>query len=237
MLTWIAASTSSIAIATRVLGVPYRPPSIVAKVAATLDRLSGGRLILGMGGGYSDAEFRAFGLKVPTPRAKIEGLEEAVLVARGLWSQPDFTFDGRHYRTAAANLEPKPPRRIPVWLGTFGPRALEVTGRVADGWIPSLDMAPPEAIPAMRERIFDAARSAGRDPGEIRLVYNIEVRVGSGHPNPSVVSGSAAAVAERLAGLTELGFKGMNLMPVGQDPAEQVALLGREVLPVVRAEV
>src|SRR5438105_4714442 len=68
MLSWIAARTSRIKIATRVLGVPYRPPAMVAKMAETLHRLSGNRLILGLGGGYSDAEFRAFGLPVPTPR-------------------------------------------------------------------------------------------------------------------------------------------------------------------------
>jgi alkanesulfonate monooxygenase SsuD/methylene tetrahydromethanopterin reductase-like flavin-dependent oxidoreductase (luciferase family) len=78
MLTWIAAATSRIRIATRVLGVPYRPPAMVAKMAESLDRLSGGRLILGLGGGYSDAEFRAFGLTVPSPRDKVDGLQEAV---------------------------------------------------------------------------------------------------------------------------------------------------------------
>src|SRR6185437_3374601 len=71
MLTWIAANTQRLRIATRVLGVPYRPPAIVAKMAETLDRLTGGRLILGLGGGYSDAEFRALGLRVPSPRDKV----------------------------------------------------------------------------------------------------------------------------------------------------------------------
>src|SRR6185437_16179988 len=102
LLTWIAASTSRIAVATRVLGVPYRPPAMVAKMAETLDRLSGGRLILGLGGGYSDEEFQAFGLPVPTPRAKVDGLAEAIEIARGLWHEPSFTFTGNHYRTDAA---------------------------------------------------------------------------------------------------------------------------------------
>ncbi len=119
MLTWIAASTTRIRVATRVLGVPYRPPAIVAKMAETLDRLSGGRLILGLGGGYSDEEFRAFGLTTPTPRQKVDGLEEAIQVIRGLWSEPEFSFAGRLYRTENADLEPKPAHRIPIWLGTF----------------------------------------------------------------------------------------------------------------------
>lgn len=76
ILTWIAAKTTRIKVATRVLGVPYRAPALVAKMAESLDRLSGGRLILGMGGGGADHEFRAFGLGVPSPRDKIEGLQE-----------------------------------------------------------------------------------------------------------------------------------------------------------------
>src|SRR5919204_6046279 len=83
MLCFVAAATARVRIATRVLGVPYRPPPMVAKMAETLDRLSGGRLILGLGGGSADDEFRAFGLGVPTSREKIDGLEEAMHVIRG----------------------------------------------------------------------------------------------------------------------------------------------------------
>jgi alkanesulfonate monooxygenase SsuD/methylene tetrahydromethanopterin reductase-like flavin-dependent oxidoreductase (luciferase family) len=236
MLTWIAAATSSITVASRVLGVPYRSPAMVAKMAATLDGLSGSRLILGLGGGYSDDEFRAFGLRVPTPKEKVEGLEEAIRIARGLWSEPGFTFEGRHFHVAGAELEPKPARRIPIWVGTYGPRALAVTGRVADGWIPSFDQAPPERVTEMRDRVFAAARDVGRDPEEITFAYNIEVRIGPGDtPNPGIVSGSSEAVADRLASLLPLGVGAMNFKPVGPDRAEQIEQLGVEVLPALRA--
>src|SRR6266542_5375646 len=99
MLAWLAARTSRVRVAPRVLGIPYRPPAVVAKMAEALDRLSGGRLVLGLGGGASDDEFRAFGLGVPTPREKIDGLEEAVRIIRGVWTQPSFSFHGRLYRT------------------------------------------------------------------------------------------------------------------------------------------
>jgi alkanesulfonate monooxygenase SsuD/methylene tetrahydromethanopterin reductase-like flavin-dependent oxidoreductase (luciferase family) len=239
MLTWVAAATSRIRVATRVLGVPYRPPAMVAKMAETLDRLSGGRLILGLGGGYSDDEFRAFGLGVPSPRDKVDGLGEAIAVARGLWSAPRFTYEGRRYRTDAADLEPKPDHRIPIWLGTLGPRALELTGRVADGWIPSLGFAPPERVVGMRERVLAAARDAGRDPAEITCAYNVPVRVddrlrGGGEDDPGVVSGAPASVAERLAGFVALGFGALNLIPVGEDTGEQVERLATEVVPEVR---
>src|SRR6266705_4535521 len=86
MLSWIAAATSRIRVATRVLGVPYRAPPMVAKMAETLDRLSVGRLILGLGGGYSDDEFRAFGLGVPSPAERVAGLGEATRSPPGLGS-------------------------------------------------------------------------------------------------------------------------------------------------------
>jgi alkanesulfonate monooxygenase SsuD/methylene tetrahydromethanopterin reductase-like flavin-dependent oxidoreductase (luciferase family) len=236
LLTWIAASTSRIGVLPRVLGLPYRHPPVVAKMAETLDRLSGGRLILGLGGGASDAEFRAFGLDVPSPRDKVDGLEEAVGIIRGMWSEPSFTFEGRRYHTDGAELEPKPARRIPIWLGTLGPRALEVTGRVADGWIPSYDDAPPERARALRERILSSARRSGRGPDEITCAYNMVVRVDErAEPDPGVVSGSAHEVAERLRSFAGIGFSAFNFILSGEGQDEQAERLAREVFPRARA--
>jgi probable F420-dependent oxidoreductase len=236
MLSWIAAQTSRIRVATRVLAVPYRSPAVLAKMAETLDRLSGGRLILGLGGGYSDQEFRAFGLGERSPRDKVDGLREAIGIVRGLWSQPTLSFEGRLYRTEGAQVEPKPAHRIPIWLGTYGQRALAVTGELADGWIPSLGFAPPERVAVMRERVLAAARAAGREAGEITCCYNLEVRVDErAAAPPSVVSGAADAVAQRLLGFARLGFSAVNLMPVGPGAAEQAERLAREVIPAVRA--
>ena len=238
MLSWIAASTARIRVATRVLGVPYRPPAMVAKMAETLDRLSDGRLILGLGGGYSDHEFRAFGLPVPSPRQKVDGLEDAIHIAHGLWSEPAFTYDGPVHKTDAAEMEPKSAHRIPIWLGTLGPRGLALTGRLADGWIPSLEMAPPDRVPELRGRILAAAHDAGRNPADITCAYNLEIRVDEhAEPAPHVVSGSADAVVEQLIGFVQLGFTAMNFLPVGPDSVEQIERLGGDVLPQVRTAV
>jgi probable F420-dependent oxidoreductase len=234
MLTWIAANTSRIAIATRVLGLPYRSPAMVAKMAETLDRLSGGRLILGLGAGYSDDEFRAFGLGVPTPRDKVDGLAEAITVIRGLWSEPEFSFAGRIHHTDRADFEPKPARAIPIWLGTFGPRALQVTGRLGDGWIPSHGYLPPDELAAARARVLAAARAAGRDPVGFTCAYNVPVRVDAhATADPGQVTGSAEAVVEQLADFVRLGFTTLNLMPHGPDLAEQTELLASAVLPAL----
>jgi probable F420-dependent oxidoreductase len=236
LLTWIAAATSRIRVATRVLATPLRPPPMVAKMAESLDRLSGGRLILGLGGGSMDEEFAAFGLGVRSPREKVDGLEEAIRILRGMWSEERFTFSGRLYRTEGARIEPKPGHPVPIWLGTYGNRALAVTGRLADGWIPSLGFASPEQIPAMRDRVLAAARDAGRDPAEITCAYNLAVRVDEhAEPRPDTVTGPPDAVAARLLGFLELGFTALSFIPIGPDPAEQAERLAREVLPALRA--
>jgi len=237
LLTWIAACTSQIRVASRVLAIPYRAPAVTAKMAETVDRLSNGRLILGLGAGYLDDEFRAFGLPVPSLRDKIDGMAEAIGVVRGLWTEPALTFEGRLYRTEAGRLEPKPGHRIPIWLGTYGPRALDITGRMADGWIPSLGFALPERVVGMRDRILAAAEAAGRDSESISMIYNVVVRIDEEvGPDESVVVGPPDAIISRLVALARLGFSGFNLMPSGHDRLAQIQRLGREVIPAVKAE-
>ena len=236
LLAWIAAATTRITVASRVLGVPYRAPAMVAKMAESLDRLSGGRLILGLGAGASDDELRAFGLPALPAGAKISGLADAVTVIRGLWSEPAFTYHGRFHHTQAAPLEPKPARAIPIWLGTFGARALALTGQVADGWIPSLGYAPASQLPEMLTRVLDAAEAAGRRRSDVTCALNVQIRLGA-QPgtDPGVVSGSAGQVAEQLLAFTTAGFTAFNVMPSGPDSREQLAGLAAEVIPAVRA--
>jgi alkanesulfonate monooxygenase SsuD/methylene tetrahydromethanopterin reductase-like flavin-dependent oxidoreductase (luciferase family) len=235
MLSWIAASTDRIQVACKVLGVPFRPPAITAKMAETLARLSGGRLILGLGGGGSDEEIGALGLPAMTPREKVDGLEDAVRIIRGLWSEPRFDYQGAIYRVNGAQMEPKPNTSTPIWLGTFGKRALTVTGRVGDGWIPSFALAPPEAVPAMRERILRAARQAKRPPEAITCVYSMEIQIGPGPAGRSdIVAGTPDAIIERLASFVDLGFSAMNFSVVGPGEDEQLEQLATEVLPSLR---
>ncbi len=238
MLAWMAAATSRVKVAPRVLGVPFRSPPLVAKMAETLQRLSGGRLILGLGGGSGDGEFRGFGLGVPSAREKVDGLEDAMRIMRGLWSEEVFTYEGRRYRTQGANLEPKPEHPIPIWTGTLGPRGLAITGRLANGWIPSLELAPPERVHEMRDRILEAAEEAGRDAEAITCCYNLDVRIDEEANEPEhVVAGSVEQVVERLAGFVAMGFTAFNLLPVGPGRDEQLELLTKRVVPALRSAV
>lgn len=229
LLGWIAARTTRIRIATRVLAVPFRRPAMLAKWAETLQRLSGARLILGLGGGYSDEEITAVGASALSPGAKVDGLADAIEIIHGAWSGDLVTHAGRVHSVHALQIAPTPDQPIPIWLGTYGPRALAVTGRLADGWIPSFGFAPPAQIPVMLDRIRTAAAAAGRTPDAVRAVYNVPVRLAT-RSDPDVVAGTAADVIEQLQAFTELGFTGFNLMPI-PDQAQAVA---EQVLPALR---
>jgi alkanesulfonate monooxygenase SsuD/methylene tetrahydromethanopterin reductase-like flavin-dependent oxidoreductase (luciferase family) len=236
MLTWIAARTTRIKVASRVLAVPFRRPAMVAKLATSLDQLSGGRFILGLGGGYSDSEIAALGGPALSPAGKVNGLAEAIQVIRGAWTHSGYTQDGRHYSVRDLELEPKPAHPIPVWLGTFGPRALAVTGRLADGWIPSLGYMPVEEFPAMRRRIDDAAEAAGRRPDQIRSILNLSIQVDpDAQPQPDKVTGSAAQVVTQLRDLLGLGFTGFNFLTSGPDRVASMQRIAEDVLPILRS--
>jgi probable F420-dependent oxidoreductase len=239
LLTWIAAATRRLHVASRVLGVPYRNPAVLAKMAETLDRLSGGRLVLGLGAGAVEEEFAAFGIPTAPLASRLTGLEEAMAIARGVWTSSPFTFEGVYHGARAAVVEPKPQRAIPIWIGTHGRRGLELVGRAGDGWIASIEMAPPDVVPSMIERIERSADGAGRDPRSIQRVYNVTVSLDpaavADADHPYLVAGSAQAVAERLARFTQLGFDALNLIVAGRDPRGQVEQLGQAVLPAIRA--
>jgi alkanesulfonate monooxygenase SsuD/methylene tetrahydromethanopterin reductase-like flavin-dependent oxidoreductase (luciferase family) len=235
LMTWIAARTSRISIGSNVLGLPFRLPALVAKMTESLDRLSNGRLILGIGAGGADREFAGYGATVRSPREKIEALEEALMIIRGVWSEHAFSFEGRHYRNEGALLEPKPARPIPIWLGTYGPKGRELTGRLADGWIPSMGYMPAATAKPARDHVRAAAERAGRDPEALDYAYNVSVRIGGPPPQDPdrQLAGEPDEVAERVLELLDLGFTVLNFW-VGGRRDEQAERLATEVLPAVR---
>jgi alkanesulfonate monooxygenase SsuD/methylene tetrahydromethanopterin reductase-like flavin-dependent oxidoreductase (luciferase family) len=117
----------------------------------------------------------------------------------------------------------------------YKPRGLRITGRLADGWIPSFGYAPPDVVGGLRDEVIRAAREAGRDPSAVRCIYNVTVRVDErATASPMVVGGSPANVAERLVELRRIGFDGFNLIPTGPGLGEQIERIGGEVLPALR---
>lgn len=141
-------------------------------------------------------------------------ISSAIQIIRGLWSQPEFSFPGRLYRTEDADLEP----------------ALRVTGRHADGWIPSLGYVPDDELLAMRGKVLAARGDAGQD---FTCALNLSIHVG-GRPDPArpeLVAGSAEQVAERLRGFIKDGFTAFNVITSAPDQMEQIAT---EVAPLIR---
>jgi len=177
LLAAILAQTEAVRVFADVGNLPLRPPAVLAKAAATLDLLSGGRFELGVGaGGFLDAA-HAMGAPARTPAESLAALEEAVALMRAMWSgeRRGIRFDGRYYQLAGVHPGSAPVHPIQVWIGANRPRALALTGRVADGWVsPLMSYKPPREAAKANLAIDRAAREAGRDPREIRRLYNVQ---------------------------------------------------------------
>ena len=198
LMAMIAASTTTLRIFPDVANLPLRPPAVMAKAAATIDLLSGGRFELGLGaGGFWDA-IEAYGGPRRGPGEALGALEEAITVIRKVWSgERNLRFEGSHYRLAGAQSGPVPPHEIGIWLGVYGPRALELTGRAADGWIPSFrgDIGQ---IAGMSSRLDDAVAAAGRPQGAVRRVLNVSGTVTDG-PSEGMFRGPVTQWVDDLA--------------------------------------
>ena len=170
----ILGQTERIRVFPDVANLPMRHPVVLAKTAATLDLLSGGRFELGLGAGAFWDAIRGIGGPVRTPREALNALEEAMIVIRGMWSgERGMRFGGEFYQLNGAHSGPVPAREIGIWLGVTGPKALALTGKRGDGWVPSMSYVPPVKVPDLNARIDAAAIAAGRSPSDIRRIYNV----------------------------------------------------------------
>jgi alkanesulfonate monooxygenase SsuD/methylene tetrahydromethanopterin reductase-like flavin-dependent oxidoreductase (luciferase family) len=221
LITAIAMRTKRIAVFPDVINLPLRPPAVLAKAAASLDLLSGGRVELGMGAGGSFDWIKAIGGPVRTRGESVDALEEAIHVIRLMWSGDRAVhFDGQHYRLDGVHTGPVPSHPIGIWLGAYKPRMLSLVGRLADGWVPSFGYVQPADLLEGNRRIDEAAAAAGRDPHSIRRVLNA----------------GADVPVEQLASLTL--EHGMDTYVVGgiEDP-EAMRWFASDVIPAVHEAV
>jgi len=170
---FLAGITRRIEFWTGVLILPQRPTALVAKQAAEVAVLSGGRLVLGVGVGWNDVEYEALGQDFTTRGAR---MEEQVGLLRELWTKPALSFEGRFDRVTSAGINPLPAATIPIWMGGQADPVIDRIGRMGDGWLvqPALRDDPGGIAPYV-ERIHEAAREAGRDPGSIGLESRVSV--------------------------------------------------------------
>ena len=161
LLSALAVRTERVLLGTSVSDPHRRHPAVLAQTVATVDRLSGGRVILGLGAGEA-MNLEPFGIEWDRP---VSRLVEAIEIMRRLWSGERLDFEGRFWRLKGAFLQIKPIRRVPIYLGAHGPRMLRLTGQLADGWLPT--PLTPELYRRRLKVIEEAAREAGRSLSEI----------------------------------------------------------------------
>ena len=146
----LLARTERVRVFPDVANLPLRGPAMIAKQAASLDVLSGGRFELGLGAGAFWEAIGAMGGPVGSGRDALRSLEEAIRIIRAFWSgERTIAFEGEHYSVKGLHPGPPPAHPIGIWLGVGKPRALELTGRLADGWVPSLGWATPDLVPEL----------------------------------------------------------------------------------------
>lgn len=237
LMATLLARTERVHVFPDVANLPLRPPAVLAKAAASLDVISGGRFELGLGAGAFWKAIAAMGGPHHSPREAAGSLTEAIEVIRLMWSdQRAVRHSGEHYRLDGAHAGPEPAHSIGIWLGVGGPRMLDLVGRAADGWVPSNAYFPPDALPAMHERIDAAAHAAGRDPAGIRRVYNVFGTITEG-PSRGPFDGPADQWTDTLTELVLDGGMDTFVFGAAGDDLAQARRFADEVAPAVREHV
>jgi alkanesulfonate monooxygenase SsuD/methylene tetrahydromethanopterin reductase-like flavin-dependent oxidoreductase (luciferase family) len=240
---FVLGRTRRIAGFANVTNLPTRPAAILARTVTSLSALSGGRVVLGMGAGGLWDRISAMGVPRLSPSDAVDAFEEAIVLVKKLsGGGPPVTFHGRHYQVD--RIEPAPVAAPPVWTGSVGRKSLAATGRVADGWIPghAADWLS-ERYRTSRPVIDEAAAAAGRDPRDVRTVFNFPGRV-TDQPLPATrdvdgrwVGGSVDQWVEELTGaVLSHGASGFMLFsPDGGTPdAVSLGRWANEIVPAVR---
>lgn len=236
LLAFAAARTERVHLSANVASLPLRPPAVLARSAASLDVLSGGRFELGLGAGAFWDGIAAMGGRRLTPGQGVDALGEAIGIIRDLWDTDApgrLAHHGEYYDVAGAKRGPRPAHDIAIWLGAYKPRMLELTGRLADGWVPSLEYVE-GGLPALADanaRIDDAAIAAGREPRDVRRLLNF-MRVELSPVSRGLLNGPAEQWIDDLARLAL--EEGMSAFLVGGDDPDVAARLGQEIAPAVR---
>jgi alkanesulfonate monooxygenase SsuD/methylene tetrahydromethanopterin reductase-like flavin-dependent oxidoreductase (luciferase family) len=226
LIAFLAARTTRVRFVPDVANLPLRPVAMLAKQAASLDVLSGGRFELGLGAGAFWDGIAAMGGPRRTPGEAVTALEAAIPELRAFWAGESLE----------GGLKPGPPpaHEIGIWLGAYGPRMLRLTGRLADGWLPSVPRLPIEQLAGARARIDEAAEKAGRDPSAIRRIANVNGVIADG-PVTGYLNGPPMHWIEELSRLRDdYGFDGFLLWSDG-DMIEQIGRFAAEVAPALRS--
>jgi alkanesulfonate monooxygenase SsuD/methylene tetrahydromethanopterin reductase-like flavin-dependent oxidoreductase (luciferase family) len=235
LITWLASQTSQVHFFPNVANLPLRPPVMLAKQAATIDVLSGGRFELGLGGGaFTDAIAGMGGPRRSAGQAR-GALREAIEIIRASWAGQPFSFHGEHYDVPAAQVAPRPAHQIGLWLGVTGPRSLRLLGTSADGWSVSAPYVPPGRLPELNAVITAAAQEAGREPAAITRLYNVMGLITA--EDRDAFNGPVERWVDTLTALHAVSGMNAFVFWPSRDRERQSQLFADEVVPAVRAAV
>jgi probable F420-dependent oxidoreductase len=213
VMSYVAGRTSRIRLGTSVLILPYRNPVVTAKMLATLDVLSNGRVTLGAGVGWMEEEFKAIGLDTYPRRGAYA--DECIRIFRELWTRDNPAFEGEFHQFSNVRCEPRPvqPGGIPIWIGGHTPQAIRRAARLGDGWQPLVQRPPADLPPAeMKEKIAQLraiARTAGRDPQRITMAMGSSLQFTGGTLSAphNLFTGTPAQIIEVIQRYKELGVQ------------------------------
>jgi alkanesulfonate monooxygenase SsuD/methylene tetrahydromethanopterin reductase-like flavin-dependent oxidoreductase (luciferase family) len=235
LISYAASRTENVHLAGNVLNLPLRNPAVLARSAASLDLLSGGRVEMGIGAGAFWQGIEAMGGDRLTPGESIQALEEGIEIMRQIWNPDEkrgARVDGEFHKVNGARRGPKPAHDIGIWIGAYKPRILRLTGRAADGWLPSLGYLEggPAALAEMNKYIDDGAEKAGREPSAIRRMLNINGQFAQ--QSGGFLVGPPQQWAQQIAEVaTEYGISGFIL---AADDPYSIEMYASEVTPAVR---
>lgn len=244
LLSALAMHTQRAHLATNVANLPLRPPVMLAKAAATLDVLSGGRFEMGLGTGFNWAGVSAMGGEKRSPGEAVTAYEEAIQILRGFWDNAggSLKFEGETYAARGARPGPVPAHRIPIWTGAYGPRMLDLTGRLADGTLFTSNYLAPDGLDRANRLIDRGAQKAGRPITDVRRGYNIMGRIDQDHHAPGdwkegqLRGGVTGWVNEILRLYNQQRMDTFIFWPLDGDEERQVEVFAGQVVPQVKEQ-
>jgi alkanesulfonate monooxygenase SsuD/methylene tetrahydromethanopterin reductase-like flavin-dependent oxidoreductase (luciferase family) len=246
-LSYMAAQHPRLKFGHTVLCQSFRNPALLAKMGATLQFLSAGRFILGIGAGWHEEEFRAYGYDFPSNPVRVAQLAEALLIIKALWTQEKVTFEGAYYKVHEARCEPKPEPLPPIMVGAFKPKMLRLTALHADWW--NVSSSGLEAYRHMAAEMEQACREVGRDPATLRRTWVGGCACAATHEEAQVLAGdrfcaenthddfgfvgTPRQVIDQMRPFIELGIDYFMLDCAGFPSLTVPELLINEVLPAL----
>lgn len=248
VLSYLAAHFPAYEVGPMVLGQSYRNPALLALMGATLQTVSGGRFVMGIGAGWKEDEYRAYDYPYPTPGVRLEQLEDALEIIKRLWTQPgQVSYSGRHYSVTNAWCEPKPDPVPPIVVGGGGRKTMLLAARHADMW--NLSDANIRDYTAKVQVLHEHCAAIGRDPSTLRLTWFGRMAVGAtpqeaarwaasrpqNYTPDNAFVGTPQQIIEQMRPFIELGVDYFMVDVIGLPDPDVIRLVLEEVLPEVRA--